>query len=45
MSEIAKLQSAAKSDPRHAYVNKTHPDHAATVKRMEDLFTLAYGKV
>jgi hypothetical protein len=44
MSEIARLQQAAKSDAKHPYVNKTHPDHAATVKRMEDLFALAYGR-
>ncbi|WP_374656128.1 hypothetical protein [Dongia sp.] len=44
MSEIAKLQQAAKGDPKHPYVNKTHPDHAATVKRMEDLFAVAYGR-
>lgn len=43
MTEIAKLQQAAKGDAKHPYVNKTHPDHAATVKRMEDLFALAYG--
>jgi len=43
LSEIARLQQAAKADPRHPYVSKTHPDHAATVKRMEDLFAAAYG--
>ncbi|WP_374382942.1 hypothetical protein [Dongia sp.] len=42
-AEIAKLQQAAKSDARHPYINKTHPEHAATVKRMEDLFAQAYG--
>jgi hypothetical protein len=45
LSEIGKLQAAAKTDPKHPYTNKTHPDHAATVKRMEDLFALAYGKI
>jgi hypothetical protein len=44
LGEIARLQTAVKGDPRHPYVNKTHPEHAATVKRMEDLFALAYGK-
>jgi len=44
MSEIGRLQAAAKADAKHPYTNKTHPDHAATVKRMEDLFALAYGK-
>lgn len=43
LSEIARLQQAAKADARHPYVNKTHPDHAASVKRMEDLFAVAYG--
>lgn len=43
MAEIAKLQQAAKGDAKHPYVNKTHPDHAALVKRMEDLFAVAYG--
>ncbi len=43
LGEIAKLQQAAKGDAKHPYVNKTHPDHAATVKRMEDLFSIAYG--
>ncbi|MBV5325379.1 MAG: hypothetical protein J0626_08980, partial [Rhodospirillaceae bacterium] len=43
LSEIARLQQAAKADPKHPYVNKTHPDHPATVKRMEDLFAVAYG--
>ena len=42
-AEIARLQQAAKSDARHPYINKTHPEHAATVKRMEDLFAQAYG--
>lgn len=45
MSEIGRLQAAAKSDAKHPYTNKTHPDHGATVKRMEDLFALAYGKI
>lgn len=44
MGEIAKLQAAAKGDPKHPYTNKTHPEHAGMVKRMEDLFALAYGK-
>ena len=43
LSEIARLQNAAKADVKHPYINKTHPDHAATVKRMEDLFAVAYG--
>jgi hypothetical protein len=43
LSEIARLQQAAKADAKHPYVNKTHPDHKATVKRMEDLFAVAYG--
>jgi hypothetical protein len=43
LSEIARLQRAAKADPKHPYVSKTHPDHATTVKRMEDLFAVAYG--
>jgi hypothetical protein len=43
MAEIGKLQQAAKGDAKHPYVNKTHPDHAATVKRMEDLFAVAFG--
>jgi hypothetical protein len=43
LSEIARLQQAAKADPKHPYVNKTHPEHKATVKRMEDLFAVAYG--
>lgn len=43
LSEIARLQKAAKADPKHPYVSKTHPDHAASVKRMEDLFAVAYG--
>lgn len=42
--EITRLQNAAQSDPKHPYMNKTHPDHAALVKRMEDLFAVAYGK-
>ena len=45
MTEIGRLQAAAKADPKHPYTNKTHPDHGATVKRMEDLFALAYGKI
>ncbi|MDY0872510.1 hypothetical protein [Dongia rigui] len=45
MGEIGRLQAAAKADPKHPYTNKTHPDHAAAVKRMEDLFALAYGKI
>lgn len=45
LGEIGRLQTAAKADPKHPYTNKTHPDHAATVKRMEDLFALAYGKI
>jgi len=44
MGEIARLQAAAKGDPKHPYTNKTHPEHAGMVKRMEDLFALAYGK-
>lgn len=44
LSEIARLQQAAKADARHPYVNKMHPDHAASVKRMEDLFAAAYGR-
>ncbi len=43
LSEIARLQQAAKADAKHPYVNKTHPEHNATVKRMEDLFAVAYG--
>jgi len=43
LSEIARLQQAAKADAKHPYVNKTHPEHKATVKRMEDLFAVAYG--
>ena len=43
LSEIARLQRAAKADAKHPYVNKMHPDHAASVKRMEDLFAAAYG--
>jgi len=43
LSEIARLQRAAKADAKHPYVNKLHPDHAASVKRMEDLFAVAYG--
>lgn len=43
LSEIARLQRAAKADAKHPYVNKMHPDHATSVKRMEDLFAAAYG--
>lgn len=42
-SEIRRIQSAARNDPRHPYLDKTHPDHDATVKRMEALFERAYG--
>ena len=42
-SEIRRLQSAARTDPKHPYLDKAHPDHDATVRRMEALFERAYG--
>jgi hypothetical protein len=41
--EIRRLQQAAGDDPGHPYVSRMHPDHAAAVRRMEALFSLAYG--
>jgi hypothetical protein len=40
--EIAKIQGAASSDPKHPYLNKLHPEHEALTKRMAQLFQMAY---
>jgi hypothetical protein len=43
-SEIRRMQAEAGSDPRHPYLDKSHPEHESTVRRMQSLFERAYGR-
>jgi hypothetical protein len=43
-AEIRRVQAEARSDPRHPYLDKSHPEHASTVRRMQSLFERAYGR-
>jgi hypothetical protein len=41
-AEIRRVQAEARSDPRHPYLDKSHPEHDSTVQRMQSLFERAY---
>ncbi|HEY4161989.1 MAG TPA: hypothetical protein VGM59_02925 [Dongiaceae bacterium] len=43
-SEIRRMQAEARSDPRHPYLDRSHPEHDTTVRRMQSLFERAYGR-
>ncbi len=40
-AEIRRIQAAAQGDPRHPYLDRGHPEHAAAVQRMAALFERA----
>ncbi len=40
-AEIRRIQAAAQENPRHPYLDRSHPEHAATVRRMAALFERA----
>lgn len=42
-AEIQRIRSAAASDPKHAYVDPSHPEHKALQARMNELYALAAG--
>lgn len=42
MAEIQKIKGEAKENPKHAYTNKMHPEHADMLKKMEALYQMAY---
>jgi hypothetical protein len=41
-AEIRRVQAEARSDPRHPYLDKSHPEHDSAVQRMQSLFERAY---
>jgi hypothetical protein len=43
-SEIRRLQGEAFRDPAHPLMDKLHPEHQALVRKMNQLYTAAYGR-
>lgn len=41
-AKIAEVRDAATRDPKHAYVNQQHPEHAAMQKQMMEWYQIAY---
>lgn len=41
-AEIKRLRAEAIANPKHALMDKSHPDHVAAVRRMEQLYNVIY---
>jgi hypothetical protein len=42
LAEIARIQGEALKDPKHPWINASHPEHEATLEKMRALFAAAH---
>lgn len=42
LAEIARIQGEALKDPKHPWINASHPEHESTLERMRHLFAAAH---